>query len=40
MTFDSRWSVSSNDVQIPFVVPHDWLFPRVAAVVHHGGNIA
>jgi UDP:flavonoid glycosyltransferase YjiC (YdhE family) len=24
-------------IQVP-AVPHDWLFPRVAAVVHHGGS--
>lgn len=27
----------SKDVLITQAVPHDWLFPRVAAVVHHGG---
>jgi sterol 3beta-glucosyltransferase len=25
------------DVFLVDAVPHDWLFPRVAAVVHHGG---
>jgi UDP:flavonoid glycosyltransferase YjiC (YdhE family) len=28
---------SSDDVYVIDAVPHDWLFPRVAAVVHHGG---
>src|SRR5262249_32923025 len=27
----------SGDVHVAPEVPHDWLFPRVAAVVHHGG---
>ena len=27
----------SDDVLVVDSVPHDWLFPRVAAVVHHGG---
>ncbi len=26
-----------NVIRIPGEVPYDWLFPRVAAVVHHGG---
>ncbi len=28
---------SSKRVYIADYVPHDWLFPRVSAVVHHGG---
>ena len=28
---------ASDDVLIVDEVPHDWLFPRMAAVVHHGG---
>jgi sterol 3beta-glucosyltransferase len=27
----------SDDVQLIDAAPHDWLFPRMAAVVHHGG---
>ncbi len=27
----------SEDVYVVDEVPHDWLFPRVSAVVHHGG---
>ncbi len=27
----------SDDVYVLKSAPHDWLFPRVAAVVHHGG---
>lgn len=27
----------SEDVLVTESVPHDWLFPRVAAAVHHGG---
>ncbi|MEW6403132.1 MAG: glycosyltransferase [Chloroflexota bacterium] len=30
-------SKSSNDVYIVDSVPHDWLFPKMAAVIHHGG---
>ena len=26
-----------DDVHVVDGVPHDWLFPRMAAVVHHGG---
>jgi UDP:flavonoid glycosyltransferase YjiC (YdhE family) len=26
-----------NSIYMLDAVPHDWLFPRVAAVVHHGG---
>lgn len=26
-----------DDVHVVDAVPHDWLFPRMAAVVHHGG---
>jgi len=26
-----------DDIHLVRQVPHDWLFPRVAAVVHHGG---
>jgi sterol 3beta-glucosyltransferase len=29
---------SSDDVFVVESVPHGWLFPRVAAVVHHGGS--
>lgn len=28
---------ASDDVLVIESAPHDWLFPRVAAVVHHGG---
>lgn len=28
---------SGGDVLVVDDVPHEWLFPRVAAVVHHGG---
>jgi sterol 3beta-glucosyltransferase len=28
---------ASDDVLVVDAVPHDWLFDRVAAVVHHGG---
>lgn len=28
---------SADDVYIADAIPHDWLFPRVAAIVHHGG---
>jgi UDP:flavonoid glycosyltransferase YjiC (YdhE family) len=28
---------NSDDMHVIGDVPHDWLFPRVAAVVHHGG---
>ncbi len=28
---------STADMYVTDHVPHDWLFPRVAAVVHHGG---
>ena len=28
---------SSDDVYVVDEIPHDWLFPRVSAVVHHGG---
>jgi sterol 3beta-glucosyltransferase len=28
---------SSKDVFVLDSVPHDWLFPKVAAIVHHGG---
>jgi sterol 3beta-glucosyltransferase len=28
---------TTSDVYIAEAIPHDWLFPRVAAVVHHGG---
>ena len=27
----------SDDVYVVDEIPHDWLFPRVSAVVHHGG---
>ncbi len=30
--------VESSDVLVIDQAPHDWLFPRVAAVVHHGGS--
>jgi sterol 3beta-glucosyltransferase len=26
-----------DDIYVTEAVPHDWLFPRVSAVVHHGG---
>ncbi len=29
--------VSSDDILVAGDVPHDWLFPRMAANVHHGG---
>lgn len=28
----------TNDVFVVDAIPHDWLFPRVDAVVHHGGS--
>lgn len=28
---------ASNEIFVLDAVPHDWLFPQVAAVVHHGG---
>lgn len=28
---------ASDDVYVADAVPHDWLYPRVRAVVHHGG---
>ena len=28
---------TSDDIFVLDAVPHDWLFPQVAAVVHHGG---
>jgi sterol 3beta-glucosyltransferase len=28
----------ASDVLVVDEVPHDWLFPRMAAVVHHGGS--
>ncbi|MEO6084246.1 MAG: glycosyltransferase [Umezawaea sp.] len=31
-------SVGSAEVHVIDQAPHDWLFPRVAAVVHHGGG--
>jgi len=39
----SGWRGLSQDVQLPSTVymldsvPHNWLFPQMAAVVHHGG---
>jgi UDP:flavonoid glycosyltransferase YjiC (YdhE family) len=30
-------TAASDRVLVVDAVPHDWLFPRVAAVVHHGG---
>jgi sterol 3beta-glucosyltransferase len=27
----------SKDIFVLEAVPHDWLFPKVAAIVHHGG---
>lgn len=27
----------SNDIFVLDAVPHDWLFPKVAAIIHHGG---
>ncbi|WP_028938470.1 glycosyltransferase [Pseudonocardia spinosispora] len=32
-----RGMASTDDMLMLRHVPHDWLFPRVAAVVHHGG---
>ena len=29
---------STGDIMVVKDVPHDWLFPRVSAVVHHGGS--
>jgi len=39
---DTGWGGLSGEVGSPDVylvnnVPHDWLFPRMSAVVHHGG---
>ena len=28
----------SSNILVTESVPHDWLFPRVSAVVHHGGS--
>jgi sterol 3beta-glucosyltransferase len=28
---------TSKDVFVLDSIPHDWLFPKVAAIVHHGG---
>jgi UDP:flavonoid glycosyltransferase YjiC (YdhE family) len=28
---------AADDVFVADAMPHDWLFPRVAAIVHHGG---
>jgi len=28
---------TSKDVFVFDSIPHDWLFPKVAAIVHHGG---
>ncbi len=28
---------SSDDIFVVDAVPHDWLFPQMAAVIHHGG---
>ena len=30
-------SLPDDVIRVPGEVPYDWLFPRVAAVVHHGG---
>jgi sterol 3beta-glucosyltransferase len=30
-------TIASKDILYVKNVPHDWLFPRMAAVVHHGG---
>jgi sterol 3beta-glucosyltransferase len=30
--------IVSKDVYVVDGIPHDWLFPRMAAVVHHGGT--
>jgi UDP:flavonoid glycosyltransferase YjiC (YdhE family) len=30
--------VTGDDIMVTGSVPHDWLFPRVDAVVHHGGS--
>lgn len=38
--YDSASSSSSDSSEIVFMLentPHDWLFPRCSAVVHHGG---
>ena len=32
-----KTSDSSDDLYVVDAVPHDWLFPRVSTVVHHGG---
>lgn len=29
--------ITSRDIFVLDAVPHDWLFPKVAAIVHHGG---
>lgn len=34
---NDEMSVESDDVYTIDQVPHDWLFPRMAALVHHGG---
>lgn len=28
---------NADDIHVVGSVPHDWLFPRMAAVIHHGG---
>jgi UDP:flavonoid glycosyltransferase YjiC (YdhE family) len=32
-----RPGTAGPDVHVVDALPHDWLFPRVAAIVHHGG---
>lgn len=34
----SHWSDLPPDVFVLEAIPHAWLFPRMAAVVHHGGS--
>ena len=32
-----RLLTDRRDVLIVDAIPHEWLFPRTAAVIHHGG---
>lgn len=34
---DGELSIASDDVYVTDQAPHDWLFPKMSAVVHHGG---